>query len=48
MKSTCKHCDNGAEIEWADKYCQLCWEEYCSKSFFETVQLICKQQKESE
>lgn len=33
-------CTCGKPIEWIDTYCQECWEESCSNSWWEKVKLL--------
>jgi hypothetical protein len=30
-------CKCGEPVEWADEYCQRCWEDYCSGTWWEMM-----------
>jgi hypothetical protein len=35
----CKICGK-YEIEWADTYCQDCWEDYCENEYERAVEVL--------
>ena len=42
----CVECNNKAE--WLDKYCQECWEGYCSSEWWQKIKQIEKRDRAKE
>jgi hypothetical protein len=39
LMTPCKHCGT-QPIEWADEFCQDCWEAYCDREWWKMVEAL--------